>query len=72
MDEIFILLTNIIILRKSHKLSKKEMADIMGVSLYVLNRIEKEHYPYAIKINSIFKLSHYFGIPPHNLFKKIK
>lgn len=38
MNEISILLNNITVLRKSHKLSKREMADIMGTSLYTINK----------------------------------
>ena len=59
---------NIIKLRKENNLSKKEMAQILHISSYSLNKIEKGELPPSLNIDIVFYIEKHFNIPPHKLF----
>ncbi|MBR5538641.1 MAG: helix-turn-helix transcriptional regulator [Clostridia bacterium] len=68
-NEFDTLLHNICKLRQHNKLSKKQMADIMGVSLNTLNKIEKGEFPPRLGANSIYNICVYFKMHSSELFK---
>ena len=59
---------NIIKLRKENNLSKKEMAQILHISSYSLNKIEKGELHPRLNIDIVFYIEKHFNIPPHKLF----
>lgn len=60
MIEIF--LYNIIWLRKHYGLSKKEMAKKLGISVWMLNKIERGELPPNLKIDVLFCIRKEFGV----------
>lgn len=70
-NELSIFTTNIITLRKNHNLSKKEMAKILGISIYMLNKIETGIIPKNLNCDVLFKIHKHFNIHPSLQFKKI-
>ena len=69
-NELDNLIRNISRLRLHNKLSKKEMADIMGVSLKTINKIEKGEFPQRLGANNIYNICMYFKIRASELFEK--
>ena len=67
-NEIDIFLKNISCLRKHNKLSKRKMAEILGIGVKSLNKIENGELPPRIGVNVFFKIEKNFGISPKNLF----
>lgn len=67
-NEIDIFLKNISYLRKHNKLSKRKMAEILGIGVKSLNKIENGELPPRIGVNVFFKIEKNFGISPKNLF----
>lgn len=55
-------LHNIIWLRKQYGLSKKEMAHKLGISVWMLNKIEKGELPPNLKIDVLFVIYKEFGV----------
>lgn len=53
---------NIRCLRKHYNLTQKEMADILGVSVSSIRRIEKGVLPRCVNSCSIHRLCDHFGI----------
>ena len=68
--EITNLLYNIKWLRKRDKLSKKQMARILGIGMVSMNKIEKGKVPYRLGANVIIAVYQHFGILPTVLFEK--
>ena len=60
MIEIF--LYNVIWLRKHYGLSKKEMAKKLGISVWMLNKIERGELPPNLKIDVLFCIRKEFGV----------
>ena len=60
MIEIFLRL--IVWLRKHYNLSKKEMAKKLGISIWMLNKIEKGELPVGLRIDILFCVYKEFGI----------
>ena len=58
---------NIIWLRDFHRLSKKDMAKLLEISLYTLNRLERGEIPPRLSVESLFFVSDHFHIPPYRL-----
>jgi len=71
-DEINNFINNIAYLRKKNGLSKKEMANVLNISVYVLNKIEKGELPKKLSVEIVFNLQKYFKISPEKQFKKMK
>lgn len=59
---------NVKFIRKSNNLSKKEMADILNVSIYSLNKLEKGNIPKNLPVDIIFAVMHHFKLSPAQLF----
>ena len=70
-NEIKNFINNIAYLRKKNGLSKKEMATILNISIYALNKIERGELPPKLSIEIIFNLQKHFKILPEKQFEKI-
>lgn len=64
-------LKNIIFLRKHYGLSKKRMAQILGIGMGSYNKIEQGIFPKRLTTDVIFNITKYFKIPPAALFQKL-
>ena len=70
-DEINNFINNIAYLRKNG-FSKKEMANVLNISIYALNKIERGELPEKLSVEIVFNLQKHFKISPEKQFKKIK
>jgi len=59
---------NVKMLRERHGLSKKEMAEILGIGAASLTKIEQGIIPDRASVSIVIKLSQHFHIEPHKLF----
>ena len=55
-------------IRQENKISKKEMAEIMGVSVYILTKIESGVLPDSVDVSALLKLRDRFGIKLSAMF----
>ena len=53
-------------LRKNHKLTQEELANLIGISRQAINAIEKEKFDPSL--HTAFKMSKLFKIPIEELF----
>lgn len=67
--EIAILAQNIRLLRRTHRLTAKETAEIMSISADALELLESGELPLCMDVESLFRLSKYFNIPIADLFR---
>lgn len=65
--EIQNLMSNLVWLRKTAGLTKKQMADVLGIGVGSLNKIEKGIYPPRLKVDVLFAVWYRFGIYPGEL-----
>lgn len=63
-------LFNIKWLRNHYGLSKRRMAEIMGISVCSINRIERGTLPKRLNVAVIFNIQAYFNIPPKTLLEQ--
>ena len=54
---------NILCLRRTNNLTKKEMAKILGIGIASLNKIEQGILPPRLSVTILFKIQAHFGIP---------
>lgn len=59
---------NIAKLRKAHRLTRKQMAEIMGISTKSLEKIESGILPLRFGCNALVRLRNAFSIPVSLLF----
>lgn len=59
---------NLRLLRKVHRLSQKDMAKIMGVSIYCVRKAEQGVFPPSLHADALLALSHYFHLRPSTFF----
>ncbi len=59
-DEINNFIKNVAYLRKKSGLSKKEMANVLNISIYTLNKIERGELPQKISVEIVFNLQKHF------------
>jgi len=59
---------NIKALREKNSISKKKMAEIWGIGLTSLSKIEQNILPPRLKVDIISKLSKHFKIKSYKLF----
>lgn len=59
---------NLIILRKIHGLTQKQMAQLMGCSLYCVRKAEQGIFAQTLYIDSIDNLCRSFHLTPSALF----
>ena len=67
-EEIITFCQNIKILRERNGLSKKKMAEILGIGVKSLSNLEQGIMPPKMGTNIIFKISQHFKIKPCELF----
>ena len=60
-------LHNIAWLRKQHGLSKKRMAELLGIGVGSLNKIENGEMPPCLGVRVFLRIYAYFGIRPKDL-----
>lgn len=70
--ELLYLCRNIKYLRNVHKISKKEMASILGIGVKSLRLIEKGIVPSRLSSEVIFNLHKNFGVKYSDMFKPIE
>ncbi|MBQ8766255.1 MAG: helix-turn-helix transcriptional regulator [Clostridia bacterium] len=61
---------NIIWLRKHYEFPKERMAEILGINVEMLNRIENGEMPEELNMEIIFKISNFFSLNPKELFSE--
>lgn len=66
--EINNMIKNIIQIRKDYGLSKKQMAEIMGIGARSFNKVENGEIPPKMKVDVLFNIQDCFGITPSKLF----
>lgn len=69
-QQFFIFCQNIRYLRKTHRLTQKRMAEICGVSVSTLRKLEDNILPPKISVRTIFNISNHFGLLPGQLFSR--
>ena len=67
-EEMAVFCRNVKMLRAGHGLSKKEMAEILGIGTASLTKLEQGIIPDRVSVSIVIKLSRYFGIKPCKLF----
>lgn len=63
-QQLKILAQNIAWLRKENRLSKKEMAALLEISVQSLTRLENGEVPPRLPVHVIFNIYNHFGILP--------
>lgn len=63
-------LYNVAWLRRQHRLSKKKMAQLLGISIGSLNKIENGELPPRASLEVLNKIHNTFGIALTDLFGK--
>jgi len=61
---------NIIWLRKASGLSKKQMAALLEIGLWSLNKLERMEIPPKLTVDVLFNLTREFRIPAHLLLTR--
>ena len=69
-DESKIFVHNVVWLRKHNGFSKRVMADIIGVSLKTLNKIENGELPPNLTVKVIFNIWDFFDVPPQDQLQR--
>ena len=67
-DERTIFCSNVKWLRQKHRLTKQQMAAIMGIGVYSITKLEQGNLPPRMRIDAALNLSHHFRIPLKYLF----
>lgn len=63
---------NIRYLRSTHGLSKRKMADILGVGVDTITSLEKNILPPRLGSSVLFRISRYFHLRPCDLFRPLQ
>ena len=61
---------NVLFLRLLHKLTRKQMAQIMEISIGKLGRIERQELPFRISVGMLCRLCEYFGLSADVVLKE--
>lgn len=64
-------LENIKLLRSHYSFSKKKMAEIMGISVKMLSKLESGEMSKRLSAKSLLKLSAFFKVSTDLLFEKL-
>ncbi len=67
-EEVNNLLYNIKWLRLRHGLTEEQMAEILGIGVGSLRKIEKGELPPRLSVNIVFEVQNYFALKPKDLF----
>lgn len=65
-----IFIKNIVWLREHYEFSKEKMAEISGISVEVINRIENGEMPDEVTVETIIRLGNFFCVEPMELFSE--
>ena len=60
---------NVVYLRHLHKLTRREMAQILGISVETLGKIERQALPFRITVAMLCSLCHHFGLSMDTVMK---
>ena len=69
-ESIRILSHNILYLRKSSNITKKEMARILGIGIKTLNNVEQGILPPRLSVEILFRIYKLFGVSIHLLLSE--
>ena len=61
---------NVAWLRKHYGLSKKEMAEIMGIGIGSLNKVERGEMPPQMKVDVLIRIYKQFGVSPERQLRQ--
>ena len=53
---------NILYLRKSNHISKREMAEILGIGIKTLTKLEQGVLPARLSVEVLFRIKDHFGV----------
>ena len=67
-EKLLALCANIRYLRRTHGLSKRKMASILGIGVNTLTALENDIVPRRLGSSVLVRASQYFMIPSHALF----
>lgn len=70
LDELKIFVHNVVWLRKHSGFSKRVMADIIGVSIKTLNKIENGEVPPNLNVRILFNIQEFFDISPQDQLQR--
>ena len=68
--ELEIFMKNVAYLRKTNGLSKKKMAEILGISTATLNKIEVGDFPPRTKANIFIRIYRRFAVRPSEILAR--
>ena len=54
-------------LRRGHGYSKKKMAEVCGVSVATITKVEAEILPPRLRVTIVFRVSDHFALQPRQL-----
>ena len=69
--ELRIFMENLVWLRKQNGLTKKEMAEILGISVFSLSKMENGKFPPRTPAEIVVRIHSRFGILPSEMMKRI-
>ena len=69
-EELRCFLDNLTALRRKYGISKKKMAELSGVCVATINKIERGEFPSRVSCDVIFRAMEVFRIAPSKLFTK--
>lgn len=67
-NDLQIFCDNILFLRKVHRLSQRQLAKIMGISVYCLRKLEQGMMPGSFGSDAILLAARHFHLRPARLF----
>ena len=70
MYDIRVFCENVKKIRENKKLSKRAMAELLGISVYSLNLLERGKVPHRLSIDIVYNINSSFGISPNELFER--
>ena len=70
-SDVEVLCSNVTLLRKLNRMTQKQMAELMEVSVYCVRKVERGELPPMFGVRQIFHLSRHFGLHPSEFFSPI-
>ncbi len=68
--EMEIFLKNVTWIRRHYGLSKKRMAELLGIGIASLNKIENGEMPQRLGVEIVFRICDKFGLSPEEQFSQ--
>lgn len=66
-----IFMENVVHLRRAHGLSRRNMAEILGIGVKSLHKIERGVMPPRLRVDVLFRIQTYFNLSPAALFQQM-